>query len=188
VANHTCKFGYTMKQRVSRKSTVLEDKRADALDIFRLANSAWESGRYKKAFDLFLEAAELGAPSAQHNVGYFYDVGLGTKKNASKALFWYLRAWRNHGQTDSCINIAQLYASKGKVRNAVSWWTKAIRLGDADAALDLAKFYLTRKSERERKRAVALLQKVLVSRQVTEDSVEEASMLLKSQQAAAKRG
>ena len=136
---------------------------------------------------MFLEAARLGVPSAQHNVGFFYDVGVGTKKDTRKALQWYLRAWRAHGQTDTCINIAQLYASKRNIRNATLWWNKAIGLGDGDAALDLAKFYLSRKSESDKKRARVLLQKVLRSRHVTGEAVETATKLLKIEQSPATR-
>jgi len=53
--------------------------------------------------------------------------------------------------------------------------------------LDLAKFYLSRKSASDKKRARVLLQKVLTSRHVTEEAVETATKLLKTEQAPATR-
>jgi TPR repeat protein len=167
-----------MNKRNSKRAVPPKRKQAEALAIFKRANSAWERGQDRRAFTEFLKAARLGDPSAQHNLGYFYDEGIGTKRNFGRALLWYLKAWRAHGQTDTCINIAQLYAARRKVRNAVLWWNKAIRLGDGDAALDLAKFYLARESKADKKRARALLRKVLAARHVTEDALDAATELL----------
>lgn len=161
---------------------------SDASALFQNAHTEWEAGRDKVAFLLYLEAASLGDPSAQHNVGYFYDVGIGTRKDSRKALFWYKKAWRADKQTGTCINIAQLYVSKRNIRSALHWWHKAIDLGDGDAALDLAKFYLDAKDARARMRALSLLRKVKLSRRVTEAALEEADELLQSELSKGSRG
>ena len=159
------------------------DDDVDTVAIFKRADFEWEKGQKKKALALFLQAALLGNPSAQHNVGYFYDVGVGTKPDSKKALYWYKKAWRGNGQTDSCINIAHLYASRKNSRNAVLWWYKAIKQGDGDAALDLAKFYLGKGGKRNKAKALALLRKVGATRHVLEDSVKEAARILKAEKA-----
>jgi TPR repeat protein len=167
-----------MRKHDSKIATSAAGKAVDAAAVSELADAAWKKGRNKEALALFLKAAQLGEPSAQHNVGYFYDIGIGTKKDFQKARLWYLKAWRTHGQTDTCINIAQLYSARGKTRSAMRWWKEAVRRGDGDAALDLARIYLARTSRRERQRGYSLLRKVLKSRRVTEDAVKAATKLL----------
>jgi TPR repeat protein len=151
----------------------------DAVDLFKRADAEWESGHNKKAFDLFLKAALHGESSAQHNVGYFYDVGIGTKKNIKKALFWYKKAWRNDRQTGTCINIAKLYVARKNFRVAMGWWNKAIKKGDGDAALELAKFYLGKKNRRDQNKAVALLKKARKFSRISETAAEEISEILR---------
>ena len=151
----------------------------NSYSIFMKANKAWEEGNKKKAFNLLLKAALLGEHSAQHNVGYFYDVGEGIEKNIDKALYWYKKAWRNGKQTDTCINIAQLYLSIGKNRLAIFWLSKAIQRGDGDAALELAKFYLSREKNNDTTKAISLLKSIKRSKYVSEDAVNEAEIMLK---------
>jgi TPR repeat protein len=131
------------------------------------ASEAWAKGRNKIAFALFRKAAHLEQGSAQHNLGYFYNEGVGVRKNPSKALYWYKRAWRNDRQTGTCANIALLCAEQGKYRRAVMWWMKAVSRGDGDAALDLAQFYISRNREAQRRQGVRLLKRVEHFRRVT---------------------
>lgn len=46
----------------------------------------------KKAFGLYLQAAEQGHVSAQEIVGIFYDFGYGIEQNDKKAVEWYTKA------------------------------------------------------------------------------------------------
>jgi len=155
------------------------EKRKSAEEIFMRANAKWEKRQNKVALELFLQAAQLGNASAQHNVGYFYDEGIGTKKNYGRALSWYKRAWRNDHQTGTCINIAKLYESNGQANLAVAWWKKAVARKDGDAALDLAKHYLQSGGTREVRKAAALLKLVGTTR-ATEAARREATKLLRS--------
>jgi TPR repeat protein len=149
-----------------------------ANEILLRANETWESGRNKAALELFLRAAQLGSASAQHNVGYFYDEGIGTKRNLALALSWYRKAWRNDHQSGTCINIAKLYESKNQMRLAIVWWKKAVAENDGDAALGLAKFYLQRGKARDSQKAEALLKLVGAAR-ATGDARQEAAKFLK---------
>lgn len=152
-------------------------KAQNSNEIFRRADAAWERGQNKAALKLFLQAARLGNASAQHNVGYFYDEGIGTKKNLGRALSWYKKAWRNDRQTGTSINIAKLYEAKGQSHLAVVWWKKAVAENDGDAALGLAKFYLHRATARDTERARSLLMLVKAAR-ATDDARREAAKLL----------
>jgi TPR repeat protein len=46
--------------------------------------AAWDSGDVKTAFRLFRSQAQAGDEGAWLNLGYFYDVGLGTRRRRIK--------------------------------------------------------------------------------------------------------
>ena len=51
--------------------------------------------------------------SAFHSLGYCFDViGVGVRRNSQLAMRWYLRAWRNRGET-AAANIATMYRDRG---------------------------------------------------------------------------
>lgn len=154
------------------------DSGTEATKLFFLASEKWEEGNKKSAFLLFLKAAKLGEASAQHNVGLFYDIGEGIKKDKDKALYWYKKAWEGDHQTSSCINIALLYLGNGQRERAIFWWKKAVTAGDGDAALDLAKLYLKSKNFRRLTVVKNLLKQTCNSKHVSEEAVEEAKALL----------
>jgi uncharacterized protein len=148
-------------------------------ELFTRANALWENRRNKEALQLFTRAAQLGSASAKHNVGYFYDEGIGTKKDFSRALSWYKKAWRSDRQSGTCINIAKLYESRKQPRLAIAWLSKAVGQNDGDAALELAKLYLQRKDRRQIGKAEVLLKSVAKGRS-TLDARRQALKMLKS--------
>lgn len=142
---------------------------------FREASALLDEGHIKEAFRLFLTAAKAGDPSSQLNVGFFYDTGLGVKKSRTQAMYWYRRALRR-GETIAATNIATVYRDEGRLRLALRWFEKAVALGDDDAMLNMAKLYAgVLENPTKAKR---LLRKVLASKNVTEDSQEQAARLL----------
>lgn len=143
------------------------------------AHDKLEEGDEKEAFRLFRKAVAEGDESAQHGLAYCYDVGIGTRKNFSKALYWYKKSWRSSGYraTHSCSNIAILYKERGRRDLAIYWMKLGIDGGDGEAALELAKLYLERSN---RNRALAVLQKAVHMTRFTEDGREETLALLKS--------
>jgi TPR repeat protein len=145
--------------------------------LFEEGSIAWDAGKSRQAFALFLQAAELGDPGAQLNVGHFYETGESVRKDIAKALYWYKSAWRHGRQTGACSNIAQLHASAGRKRLAMSWWKKAVDRGDGDAALDLAKFLL-RGNKRTEIRATNLLNVATKSKRISPVGIGEAKTLL----------
>jgi hypothetical protein len=63
----------------------------------RLPTITWEHGNgvnkdKKKAFELYMKAAELGSSMAASNVGKCYENGTGVKRNKQEALKWYRKA------------------------------------------------------------------------------------------------
>jgi hypothetical protein len=153
--------------------------RSHADILFRQANQEWDKGRLRSAFRLFLSAAKAGDAGAQANVGYFYDVGIGRKPKPRLALYWYGRAFRQ-GYSAGATNTGTIYRDQGQIRKALTWFQRAVRLGDADANLEIAKLYLRKK--KDIRKAIPHLNRTIraaAGTEVTEDSKREARRLLK---------
>jgi TPR repeat protein len=155
-----------------------DPKVSKAAALFAKASNQWDRGKVRSAFRLFLTGAKRGDPSAQHNLGYFYDVGVGVKPNRAAALYWYKRAFRR-GYRTAASNIGTIFRDEEKTKQALSWFQRAIRLGDADANLEVAKIYL--RVEGQVEKAIVYLKRTTKARpsDVTEASRQEAQRLLK---------
>jgi TPR repeat protein len=146
--------------------------------LFIRANEMWDCGRLHSALRLFISGAKSGDSSAQHNLGYFYDVGIGVKPNRAKALYWYKKAVRR-GSRVAASNIGTIFRDEGDIKQALSWFNRAVDLGDADANLEIAKIYLSKKNNLQT--AVDYLKRTTTAGRddVTEGSKQEARRLLK---------
>jgi uncharacterized protein len=141
--------------------------------------AAWERGRLRTAFRLFAAQAKTGDSSARLNLGYFYDVGLGTRRNKAQALRWYRLAYRQ-GSGAAASNIATVYRDEGRPALALAWYRRAVSLKDDDAAVEVAKHYLQGSGVRKhRGLAVAALKRAIASNNITPAGREEAQRLLK---------
>jgi TPR repeat protein len=142
---------------------------------FNRASELWERRRLKDAFHLFLSAAADGDVASQTNLGYFYDCGIGTKKNKNAALRWYKKAHRR-GDSSATINIGTIYRDRGETKRALQWFERALARGDDDGALEIGKIYVT---EGNFTTAAKYLKRARKSRSVSEDTNEQAAELLK---------
>ena len=144
--------------------------------LFAKASEQWDRGKLRSAFRLFLSCAKRGDPGAQHNIGYFYDVGVGVRPNRTAAVYWYKRAFRR-GYRTAASNIGTIFRDEGRTEQALSWFKRAIKLGDADANLEIAK--ILRKQGLAEK-AVAYLKRIETAKSsdVTQASRQEAKRLL----------
>lgn len=70
-------------------------------------------------------------------------------------------------------------------KRALQWFRKAVRMGDAEAHLEIAKYYLL--IERKPAKAIPHLEKVRPPRWVSEAGVDEAAKLLKQARIQLKR-
>jgi TPR repeat protein len=150
-------------------------QRIKANMLYHQAEENWRRGQLKHAFRHFLAAAKAGMTSAYGTVGQFYDQGDGVKTNPDAALFWYLRAYRS-GDYSVANNIGCILRDKHKLSQALRWFHQAVKRGDADANLEIAKIYLSCKHNAPN--AIRYLKRVLADRTVTEGSKEEAERLL----------
>jgi TPR repeat protein len=153
--------------------------RSTAKSIFVRADKLWDEGKLELALRLFMKAAKAGDVGAEQNLGYFYDRGLGVRRNRARALHWYMRAYR-HGYASAATNIGTVWRDSGEPRRALSWFRRAVKMGDDDANLEIAKYYL--KHSRNPAKAIPFLEDVCRSSKVSESSLEEARTLLKEMQ------
>jgi TPR repeat protein len=152
----------------------------EADDLLARAHRQWEKGQLRSAFRLFLAAAKRGDVTAQLDLGYFYDTGIGIRPNRSASLQWYKRAYRQ-GHGSAASNIATIFRDEGDARQAIAWFKRAVRLGDIDANLEIAKVFL--QDKKRAADAVPYLKRVAAAKpkvDVTEASKEEAERFLKT--------
>jgi hypothetical protein len=145
-------------------------------DLFIRADKLEDSGNFKAAFRLFLAAAKAGDSGCQLNVGNYYCDGKGIRRNLSRGLYWYQRAYRR-GDASAASNIGMTRRNEGKPKKALSWFRRAVKMGDAEANLEIAKYYI--ENEKSSRKAIPYLERVCRSNRVTEAGAEEAAKLLK---------
>lgn len=162
-----------MKKNSSGHKRSIESK---AEDLFIRADQEEAKGRFRSAFRLYLAGAKAGERGCQLNVGNYYDDGKGIRRNRAAALYWYKRAF-SRGDACAAHNIGILWRNEKKLGRALAWFKKAVRLGDDESNLEIAKYYL--RDERKPAKAVRHLVKVLESKWVTVAGVEEAARLYK---------
>ena len=144
-------------------------------NLFELADQAYQSAEYEKAFRLFYRATENGDSSAMSRLALMYGDGEGVAYDVDKSVYWDLKAIEA-GCTSSMSNLAITYRNHGDARAARRWFEKAYAAGDVDSALELAKLLVV--SDKELDKVRALLESVTRSEDVCPASVEEAQEML----------
>ncbi|HEV1993457.1 MAG TPA: tetratricopeptide repeat protein [Candidatus Acidoferrum sp.] len=152
--------------------------------LFNRADKLEDSGNLKAAFRLFLSAAKAGDLGCQLNVGNYYCGGKGIRRNLSRGLYWYKRAYRR-GEASAASNIGMTWRNEGKPKKALSWFRRAVKIGDDEANLEIAKYYI--ENENNPRKAIPHLEKVCRSNWVTKAGAEEAAKLLKQARKKLKR-
>jgi TPR repeat protein len=99
----------------------------------------------KKAFELFLYAAERGHVEDQSNVGVMYMQGQGVEKDFAQAMRWLMAASeQNWGTAADKIGLLHL-DGKGVEKNidkALEFFEKGVNLGDRNSMVNLANLYM----------------------------------------------
>lgn len=156
--------------------------------LYRSGEEHWSAGELRPAFRLFLKAAKAGYFPAFDIVASFYSQGTGVKIDHDAALHWYLRSYRERDAWNKrahrmalsvpANNIGCILRDKGREKEAISWFRRAVRLGDGDANLNIAEIYI-RNGGSDRQKAIRYLQRTIDAPYVTDGSIEEARDLLK---------
>ncbi|MBN0986688.1 tetratricopeptide repeat protein [Amphritea pacifica] len=145
--------------------------------IFDKAYAFYEKGMLEEAFDYFLRGAESGDTSCMIWVGVLYGDGVKEDAQNKEEISWYERAWKK-GELSAANNLAIVYKNQKNYSDAECWFKKAIRGGDGDANLELAKMLID--VGRENKEIRSYLTATIESNYVTEASIDEAQTLLES--------
>jgi uncharacterized protein len=149
------------------------------------AHAAWDAGNLRTAFRLFAECAKTGTVGCMLDLGYFYDEGLGIKKDKALAMYWYKRAYRQ-GDGAAASNVAILYREMGRNRLTYHWFCRAASRGDGDAEVEAAKLLAVgRGVRRSEPLALAALQRARRSKNITPSGKDEAAILAVSLRGAA---
>jgi len=114
--------------------------------------AAYQHKDYAKALRIFEAAGLNGNAEAQHNAGYMYRVGEGTKEDLAKAMAWYARA-AERGFAPSQFNLGVMYGEgegvKADPEAALTWFRKSAAQGYVDAQLKLAEIALANDNKKE---------------------------------------
>lgn len=140
------------------------------------ANNAWSRGHLASAFSKFLEAAKLGEKEAFRIVAQFYSLGEGTKRDEEQALHWYLRAHREGHDICAANSIGCILRDRGEIQRALWWFWRAIRQGELESHINIAKIHLKRGELSKASRHLRLL--VSTDHEVVGIVREEARTLL----------
>jgi len=136
----------------------------------------WDRGELGRAFRIFLAAAKDGDGGAQLNLAYFYDEGIGVRRNRSKAFYWYKRAYQK-GEASAAVNIGIVLLGERQTARALQWFQRALRAGDEDAALHIGQLLL--REYKDVTGALKYLEQASVSDKVTIATRDKARRLLK---------
>ena len=124
----------------------IKPSKPDTRELFERADRMWNSGKLRNAFNLFLQAAKAGDRDSQLNTGYFYDKGIGVKRDLRKALRWYLTAYRR-GDASAANNIGTIWRDRKEHRKALWWFKRAVKLGNEASNFAIAIHFLKLKSK-----------------------------------------
>lgn len=99
------------------KKWCFEDKKGDACDAIGLYYLEGKNGfkqNYKKAFEYFKRACDLGSAEGCNNFGFFYGTGTGhvVKKNIVIAIKYYEKAC-DKNYKPACKNLGAINFNKG---------------------------------------------------------------------------
>ena len=112
--------------------------------VFTKANEYYDKKDYKKAIDLYLEAATKGYAPAQGQLGFLYYNGLGVTKDYTKAVEWYSKA-AEQGDANAQDSLGFMYYNGLGVTKdytkAYEWFSKAAEQGHANGQNNLGIMY-----------------------------------------------
>ena len=157
----------------------IDQRASEAEALFIKAYHAEEKGMLEDAAQFLLRAANLEHEGAQVNLGNCFSWGQDVPQSDLKAAYWYKRAYKN-GRDTGAFNIALDKLKEGNTRAGVFWLKRAVEMNSGEAALELAKIYLSR--AKGKAKAMELLQKTqtMAPSEISEQTKEDAAALLSS--------
>jgi len=125
-----------LEKLVSKLGSYVESQqnKIKATQLYDEALAHYKSKKFRNAFPIMREAAQLGEKNAMALLGSMYLLGQGTYENGELALNWLHKAV-DAGQTDAMGVLGMAYATgKAKIKRnnefALELLNKAAQLGD----------------------------------------------------------
>lgn len=133
----------TEPARLETERLLKEQKALSSGDLLHIeADLLDERGRYAEALPLLLKGAKAGNTSCQILLGnYLSDGRKGIPIDRKRGVYWYKQAYKQ-GSSIGASNLAMTYRKQGDVDEAYRWFELAVKSGDNEAHLALAKIWL----------------------------------------------
>ncbi len=131
---------------------VLKEQEALSLGelLYMEADLLDDRGRYTEALPLLLKGAKAGNTSCQILLGnYLSDGRKGIAVDHRRAINWYKEAYKQ-GSSTGASNLAMHYRKQGDLDEAYRWYGLAVKSGDNEAHLALAKIWLHDRDNKEK--------------------------------------
>ena len=139
----TCPFCRHPMARSEEEARINNMKRVEANDPTAMAQVGVyyaNKGDYKKAFDYWSKAANLGDMDAHYNLAMVYRDGDGVAKDKKKEVY-HLEVAAIGGHPDARYNLGNFEAKNGRVVRAIKHWIIAANMGHDDSLDALKKNY-----------------------------------------------
>ncbi len=133
----------TEQARLETERLLKEQKALSSGDLLYMeADLLDERRRQTEALPLLLKGAKAGDTSCQILLGnYLSDGRKGIPVDQRRAIYWYKQAYRQ-GSSTGASNLAMHYRKQGDVDGAYRWYELAVKSGDNESHLALAKIWL----------------------------------------------
>jgi TPR repeat protein len=133
----------TEPARLETDRLVKEQKALSSGDLLYMEADLLDGRRqYTKALRLLLKGARAGHTSCQILLGnYLSDGRKGIPIDRKRAVYWYKQAYEQ-GSSIGASNLAMHYRKQGDLDEAYRWFERAVKSGDNEAHLALAKIWL----------------------------------------------
>lgn len=133
----------TEPARLETEVLLREQKALSAGDVLYMEADLLDDRRqYTKAMRLLLKGAKAGDTSCQILLGnYLSDGRKSIPIDRKRAVYWYKRAY-DRGSRTAASNLAMHNRKQGDLNEAYRWYELAVKSGDNEAHLALAKIWL----------------------------------------------
>lgn len=148
---------------------------------FSVAGKHLDAGNPVSALRSIRAGIARGELDCLLSLGYYFDNGIGVRRDDEKAAYWYAAAYHLASDPAGAHNLAMLYERVGNLRRAEHYFHESVRLGLPESLSNLAKLEAARGRQKIAKKYLQQLL-ALDSGDVIAPVRSEAKRLLKRMQ------